>query len=157
MSDCMDSNGVMKLLYPDKPILGIPSLYLAGPTPRDSNVLSWRKNAVNLLYDLDFQGTVCIPERDNWNHVDYLQQVEWEYKAMMASHKILFWVPRDMNILPGMTTNTEFGYWLALRPDNVRYGRPDNAPHTRYLDWLYQKQTGREPNSTLLETIQEVL
>jgi len=28
-------------------------------------------------------------------------------------------------------------------------GRPDNAPHTKYLDWLYRKLTGGAPERTL--------
>jgi hypothetical protein len=31
------------------------------------------------------------------------------------------------------------------------YGRPDGAPNTRYLDWLYEKLTNRKPENSLTE------
>jgi hypothetical protein len=35
----------------------------------------------------------------------------------------------------------------------VVYGRPEGRPHNRYLDWLYEKLTGRSPHNTLADTI----
>ena len=147
----------MKIIYPDTPITSCPDLYLAGPTPRDPQIISWRIEALDILNYNHFQGIVCVPERESWEDVDYMQQVEWEYAAMMTSKVIAFWVPRDLETLPGFSTNIEFGLYLAMRPNNVKYGRPVNAPHTRYLDWLYQKQTGCEPKSSLQDLLKELL
>src|SRR5437773_3452695 len=38
------------------------SLYLAGPTPRDPTVSSWRPQALRLLESLAYDGVVFVPE-----------------------------------------------------------------------------------------------
>ena len=63
----------------------------------------------------------------------------------------MFWVPRDPTTLPGFTTNVEFGRYVGS--GRCVYGRPDRAPHTRYLDWLYAKVVGEQPENTLLATL----
>lgn len=62
-----------------------------------------------------------------------------------------FWMPRHLETLPGFTSNVEFGRYVGS--GRVVYGRPEGAPHTRYLDWLYQKLTGNEPGRTLEGTL----
>ena len=151
------SQKYMQIIYPDTPITEPSDLYLAGPTPRDPDVLSWRIEALDILNQNHFPGIVCVPERESWKDYNYIDQVEWEYKGLQKALKIIFWVPRDLKTLPGLTTNVEFGYWLALRPHNVYYGRPINAPKTRYLDWLYQKHTGHQPKDTLQSLLMEAL
>lgn len=37
------------------------------------------------------------------------------------------------------------------------YGRPEGRPHNRYLDWLYEKVTGRPPRGTLADTIRDAV
>jgi hypothetical protein len=64
-------------------------------------------------------------------------------------------VPRDPATLPGFTTNVEFGRFVGRKP--CVYGRPDGAPHTGYLDWLYNKTTGRRPETTLRATLDAAL
>lgn len=146
----------MQIIYPDiAPQFDSFSIYLAGPTPRDPSVISWRTDALNILIESKFDGNVFVPERSSWKDIDYISQVEWEYQAMRRASKIIFWVPRDIETLPGFTTNIEFGFYMARRPNSVRYGRPDNAPNTRYLDWLYHTQTGRTPKNTLRELLIE--
>jgi hypothetical protein len=114
--------------------------------------MSWRPEAIELLRGLGFAGTVLVPERRDWSaKFDYLHQVEWEFAGLEGCSVIAFWVPRDALTLPGFTTNVEFGRYVGS--GRCVYGRPDGAPHTRYLDWLYKKVTGKQPESTLLATL----
>jgi len=129
-----------------------PSLFLAGPTPRLPGVRSWRREALAILGALGFSGMVLVPERRDWSvKFDYLDQVEWEYQGLETCSILAFWVPRHLETLPGFTTNVEFGRYAGS--GRCVYGRPAGAPHTRYLDWLYHKLTGRRPESSLEETL----
>jgi hypothetical protein len=85
----------------------------------------------------------------------YLDQVEWEYECLELSDLIVFWVPRDLKKLPGFTTNVEFGRYIAS--GKVLYGRPYEAPKTRYLDRLYKKFTNKEPIDNLVDLLKGVL
>jgi hypothetical protein len=144
---------MMEVFYSDQPpLIRHPSLFLAGPTPRSSEVVSWRPEALNLLRQLGFTGTVLVPERRDWSiKFDYVDQVEWEYAGLEAASVLAFWVPRDLEKLPGFTTNVEFGRYVGS--GRMVYGRPPGAPHTAYLDWLYRKLTGRDPEITLEATL----
>jgi hypothetical protein len=143
----------MDILFADQRLeLHQPSLFLAGPTPRSPTVPSWRPQALELLRGLDFTGMVLVPERRDWSaKFSYLDQVEWEYAGLESCSVIAFWVPRDLETLPGFTTNVEFGRYVGS--GRCVYGRPERAPQTLYLDWLYTKLTGRRPESTLRETL----
>jgi len=100
-----------------------PSLFLAGPTPRQAGVLSWRPGALALLARLGFAGTVLVPERRDWSaRFDYLDQVEWEFVGLESASVVAFWVPRDLDSLPGFTTNVEFGRYVGS--GRCVYGRP---------------------------------
>ncbi len=129
-----------------------PSIFLAGPAPRSTDVPSWRPEALGALRALGFGGTVLVPEPRDWSaRFSYLDQVEWEYAGLEACSVVAFWVPRDLAALPGFTTNVEFGRYVAS--GRCVYGRPEGAPHTKYLDWLYAKLTGRAPEPTLPATM----
>jgi len=143
----------MDVVFSDEPLaIRPPSLFLAGPTPRRAGVPSWRPEALAVLDRLGFAGTVLVPERRDWSaQFDYQDQVEWEFAGLEAATALAFWVPRDLKDLPGFTTNVEFGRYVGS--GRCFYGRPDGAPHTRYLDWLYHKLTGRRPANTLEGTL----
>jgi hypothetical protein len=143
----------MNILFADQPLhVCPPSIFLAGPTPRSPAVPSWRPEALELLRGHGFVGTVLVPERRDWSaRFNYLDQVEWEYQGMETCSVIAFWVPRDLEVLPGFTTNVEFGRYVGS--GRCVYGRPEQAPQTRYLDWLYTKLTGRLPENTLRGTL----
>lgn len=95
---------------------GLPSIFLAGPTPREIGVLSWREEAICILKKLDYEGVVYVPEYDNGLiKGSYIDQVEWEREALERSSCISFWVDRELNKLSGYTTNVEFGYWIAKK------------------------------------------
>jgi hypothetical protein len=118
-------------------------IFLVGPTPRSDAVPSWRPEALKILEELEFDGVVFVPEPENgeWpSH--YFDQIEWELGALNSCVEyprgcIAAWVPRDMKTMPALTTNVEFG--LFVKSGRLLYGRPDEAPSTRYLDALYEK------------------
>lgn len=149
----------MKVIYSDEHLVldkDDVSVFFAGPTPRSKEVKSWRVEALELADRLGFP-CVLIPERKNWSvKFDYMNQVEWEYKGLKKCDLIMFWVPRDMQTLPGLTTNVEFGLNIRKRRKSVFYGRPEGSPHTSYLDWLYVKFTGMEPEKTLEGLLKKV-
>jgi hypothetical protein len=146
-----------KLLYSsDPPFKGDDrAIFLAGPTPRSPDVKSWRPNAIEILTDLQFPGTILIPERHEKVCVGYDDQIEWEYAGLSQASVICIWVPRDLATMPAFTTNVEFGYWIAKSPDRVLYGRPNESPKNHYLDWLYVKEKRRQPHSSLESLLKE--
>ena len=126
------------------------SIFLAGPTPRSPLVKSWRPKALEILENLKFDGYVLVPERRDWDDgFDYVDQVDWEYNALHRCRHIVFWIPRSFPHMPALTTNVEFGYYLCLRPNTVYYGRPVDSEKNKYLDWIYKKKTGSEPETDL--------
>ena len=149
----------MIINYSDKPVeKGKKSIFLAGPTPRDINIETWRKDAIKYLEELGFDGIVYVPELEHDDRTfNYDNQVWWEREALYNADIIVFWIPRDMKILPAMTTNVEFGYWLSKNSDKVIYGRPNNSEKNRYLDWLYETETKRKPIDNLQELLREAL
>ena len=148
----------MRVIHADVPIRWdcSPSLFLAGPAPRQPGVPSWRPRALAILEGLGFAGMVLVPERSDWQaRFDYKDQIEWEFAGLEGASVIAFWVPRDLATLPGFTTNVEVGRYVGS--GRVVYGRPDDAPKNRYLDWLYRRCTGLTPCRTLEETLQAVV
>ena len=143
----------MNIVFADQAIdFTVPSIFLAGPTPRSRDVASWRTEALDLLRGLGFGGTVLLPERRDWSvQFDYRDQVEWEYTGLEGCSVISFWVPRDTTTLPGFTTNVESGRYVGS--GRCVYGRPEGARHTRYLDWQYEKVTGKRPEVALAATL----
>ena len=133
---------------------GGKSIFLAGPTPRDKNTISWRVYAVEKLKELGFDGTVFVPEYSTWKpKSDYVDQANWEKEALTEATIIVFWLPRSLPDMPAFTTNVEFGYWIPS--GKVLYGRPDGAPKTKYLDWLYKTDYGKEPFDNLDDLLEE--
>lgn len=163
-------NSCMNIVYSNHPVsLDTPSIFLAGPTLRPLSWwerakigffglnLRWRDKAIELLRVKGFSGTVFVPEHDDGSLMeDYVGQTEWEYQCLEQATVILFWVPRHMKYLPAFTTNLEFGRYV--RPGNrVVYGRPDDSPKNKYLDWMYRKHIGKSPSNSLCQTINEAL
>ena len=135
----------MKINYSDQEVIkGEKSIFLAGPTPRDNNIISWRKDACKYLEERGFDGVVYVPEFSDWKPLEsYNNQVMWEREALTEATVIVFWIPRKLPDMPAFTTNVEFGYWLHT--GKVLYGRPDGAVKTRYLDWLYELDYNKKP------------
>jgi hypothetical protein len=127
----------MKTVYALQPIG--KSIFLAGPTPRKDEIESWRPEALSILQELEFDGTVYVPESEDWKkHDNYQAQIEWEWQALDTSSVILFWVPRDLHLdkegdlkMPAFTTNVEFG--LAAKSGRVVLGYPIGTDKMPYL------------------------
>jgi 8-oxo-dGTP pyrophosphatase MutT (NUDIX family) len=136
------------------------SLFLVGPTPRTSDVQSWRPKALQVLsqyVDNKIDLVVFIPEpRNGVYSSNYLDQVEWEIQHLEMADAIFAWVPRDMKTsLKGLTTNVEFGRYIEC--GKLFYGRPDQADKIKYLDWLYHQITKRQAANTLEQLAEEVI
>jgi len=129
------------------------SVFLAGPTPRDKNIPSWRPKAIELFEKFGFKGTLFVPEHRINVPFDYLDQVEWERKYLDECSVILFWVPRKLPEMPAFTTNVEFGRYISIAPNRCVYGRPDDADKNKYLDWLYTKEQPNERPCNNLEAL----
>lgn len=139
----------MMINYSDQEVLkGKKSIFLAGPTPRGEEAVSWRTEACRLLENLGFDGMVYVPEYSTWKpKEDYVDQAMWERIALTEATVIMFWIPRKLPDMSAFTTNVEFGYWL--HSGKVIYGRPDNAIKIKYLDWLYELDYNKKPINNL--------
>lgn len=147
----------MKINYSDEVVVkGEKSIFLAGPTPRGENVVSWRKAACEILEELGFDGVVYVPEYSSWKPKEsYVDQAMWEREALSDASTIVFWIPRHLPDMPAFTTNVEFGYWLHT--GKVLYGRPDDAEKIKYLDWLYELDYGIKPSNNLKELLEKAV
>ena len=139
----------MIINYSDQEVIkGKESIFLAGPTPRGENVVSWRSEACQILEQIGFDGIVYVPEYSTWKpKEDYVDQAMWERIALTNATVILFWIPRKLPDMAAFTTNVEFGYWL--HSGKVIYGRPNDAAKVKYLDWLYRLDYGKDPYEDL--------
>ena len=146
----------MEVIYSDQVIPEIVnkrSIFLAGPTPRCIHLQSWRLEAIDILETLDYNGFVFVPELSaRSKKYDYINQVEWEKKGLTIATRVVFWIPRCLPDMPGFTTNIEFG--MNIGNGRTIYGRPDDAEHIRYLDWLYKSTTYKEPFNNLKEMLE---
>jgi 8-oxo-dGTP pyrophosphatase MutT (NUDIX family) len=112
------------------------TIMLCGPTQRSAEVTSWRKEALAHLSAAGFTGHVFVPENpdfsfNDWNkHFPYESQVGWEAEALNRADCILFWIPRDMETMPALTTNDEYGQWKSS--GKVVLGTPPEADKVRY-------------------------
>lgn len=147
----------MQINYSDQEVIkSKKSIFLAGPTPRDKNTISWRTKACEILKEQGFDGLVYVPEYSSWKHkADYVDQAMWERLALTEATLIVFWIPRHLPDMPAFTTNVEFGYWLHT--NKVLYGRPDNAEKIKYLDWLYKLDYQEEPYNNLEDLLKEAI
>lgn len=127
----------MKIIYANQPLeIEGPTIFAAGPTPRSDEVKSWRPQALEYFKKYNFQGTVLIPEDPDWGvKGDYDAQVAWEHNALQKSDVIMFWIPRELKTMPAMTTNCEFGMYVANKSKELILGYPPITPKMRYLDW----------------------
>ena len=94
------------------------------------------------------------PTQNGNNPMEFLNQVEWERDGLMNADIILFYVPRKFPELPGLTTNVEFGMYLAKRPQNVKLCCPLDSEKNRYLEWLFLREV---PNEVVYRTLREVI
>lgn len=126
------------------------SIFLAGPTLRDNpkDFTTWREQAAHWFRVKGYQGNLYIPEPFRG---DYEQQILWEEKHLEDCDCIMFWIPRDMKTLPGLTTNVEFGDWM--KSGKVVLGFPKEAEHISYLEYKAKKY-GIPIANYLIETVE---
>lgn len=89
----------MKIIYSDQelPTNFNNTIFLAGPTPRSNNVKSWRKEAIDIFNELNYNGTLLIPEpKDGKTYPEYDNQFDWETNGLKNASCILFWIPREL-------------------------------------------------------------
>jgi len=111
-----------------------PNFFLAGPSLRNAESTPWRDDAVEFFKKYNFPGSLSIPEPFNG---DYADQIKWEEEHLANCTRIIFWIPRDMTFLPGLTTNIEFGEWM--KSGKVVLGYPPDAEHMLYITYKAQK------------------
>jgi len=147
----------MQIIYAHEspPASFTKSIFLAGPTPRSQEVTSWRPEALHLLKEAGYDGVVFVPETaDGKWRGNYVGQVKWEENCLHMSDCILFWVPRQMETMPALTTNDEWGTWK--NSGKVVFGAPEEAVHVRYQRYYAEKLL--VPHATTLKkTIQAAL
>lgn len=131
------------------PITTRKSIFLAGPTPRNDFIKSWRIQAIQYLQEIGYDGIVFIPElRDKKWVDDYAElQIEWEHRALNSCDTIIFWIPRDLSLdnynkpkMAGLTTNIEFGMFNTS--NKIVVGIPDknlNATSNQYIKYICEK------------------
>ncbi|WP_438489561.1 nucleoside 2-deoxyribosyltransferase domain-containing protein [Streptomyces sp. S186] len=152
----------VRLVMAREPIPAGPSVFLAGPTPdKSAPVPSWRPTATAALaaqWTGETPLTVLSPESRNGQRADrYEDQVDWETAARAAADAILFWIPRDMRALPGMTTNVEFG--LDVSTGRAVLGAPPNCANperNRYLIYVARRH-GAPVRESLDDTVAAAL
>jgi len=130
------------------------SIFLAGPTPREEMAPEWRKECIQLLEAAGYDGVVFDPMNPNFDEADYDSQVGWEQDAMNMADVILFWVHRDMKLMPALTTNVEFG--MNLKQGKVVLGYPPESEKMRYLHHMADKH-GVPVLDTLEKTVEKAV
>jgi hypothetical protein len=155
--------GDIRIVMAREPVPDGPSVFLAGPSAvRGGPVPSWRPDAIGELRR-QWIGhrtlTVLSPESRGGRRAErYEDQWDWENVAREAADVVLYWIPRDMVHMPGMTTNVEFGFDIASRR-RVVLGAPTDCPNperNRYLVRLAQVN-GAPVATTLGDTVAAAL
>jgi 8-oxo-dGTP pyrophosphatase MutT (NUDIX family) len=145
----------------------VKSLFLAGPSLRpgqEKEMVSWRKDALDILRDIGYDGVVFVPENRDGKFekgFSYDNQIEWEEKCLNVADCILFWVPRDLTLdskgypkLAAFTTNIEWGTWQ--NSGKVVFGAPEDAERVDYLKY-YADKFNAPIAQTLTETLRNAL
>lgn len=130
----------------EKVDFSLPTVFLAGPTVRGNqlHLTSWRFEAIRLFEERNFGGNIIVPEFTDRTESDkYRYDLPvWEFGGLTKSHVNMFWVPRTRELI-GLTTNHEFGYWMARDRSKMIYGRPDDAYRIKYLDIMWVEDSKR--------------
>ncbi len=151
---------MMQIVYygDDMPESFSSSIFLAGGSLRPGQEgVSWRREAIQILAQLGYDGVVFIPENRKGVFDDdhnYQETVEWEEKFLEICDCILFWIPRDLRNLPCLTTNCEFGKYSAS--GKIVLGIPDTAEKVKYQKY-YASKLEIPFSSSLLETVKNAI
>jgi nucleoside 2-deoxyribosyltransferase len=144
-------------------VTGKPVIFLAGPTVRGNqpHLTSWRREAEAEFAKQGFDGTLIVPEfEDKLESDQYRYDIpEWEFEGLKMADVIMFWVCRTRELI-GLTTNFEFGYWIARERSKIVYGRPDDAYRIKYGDIMWHadaKESMLALNSTIHKTLADTV
>lgn len=124
------------------------------PSVRDKETKSWRPDLINEfekhdpLYQKDILFLSPEPRTVDWLE-NYYSQLEWEQRYLEKADLIIFWVPRELIHMPAFTTNIEFGMYIMNQDKDLLYGRPDDSPKNKYLDYCYNKYRFLNPINNL--------
>jgi len=128
------------------------SLFLAGPTPRTADVVSWRPSALAAI-DRHWAGNgplvVFLPEPRDAVWPEYENQRTWELRWGDRADVVLFWIPRGPG-MPALTTNDEWGRWKDS--GRVVLGTPPDAPSVRY-----QRDYAAEQHIPVTDTLEDTI
>lgn len=124
------------------------AIMLVGPTPRSPDVPSWRPEAIEILERIGYDGVVFVPEREDglWRH-NYDDQVETEEQMLHMADCIVCYIPRDMETMPALTSNDEWGCWKYS--GKTVFGAPETAVKVSYQRYYANKLS--IPSHTTLE------
>jgi hypothetical protein len=137
------------LVYALEPVPRSPTMtiFLAGPVPRDEGAASWHDEAAGEIRRTGFRGAVVVPRpRPGAPGADSDEQRRWEHDAMSRSDALLFWIPRVLWTLPGLTSNLEWGVWHDS--GKAVLGAPPSTPKMSYL--RFYAEIGGAPQATSL-------
>ncbi|WP_437854496.1 nucleoside 2-deoxyribosyltransferase domain-containing protein [Sorangium sp. So ce363] len=110
------------------------AIFLAGPAPSDARSPSWRSEALRLLAERGYDGTVFVPEPgDDMAPSPDGDPRAWEQEGLRRADCILFWVPRRLDTASTLITHVDLGAWL--HSGKVVLGAPDD-PKLHYLRQL---------------------
>lgn len=90
------------------------SIFLGGPVPRSNYENDWRNEAIKILDDACFDGTVIVPTNEKYDETNPIElelQMKWEHKMMNACDVLYFNLDKS-DEYPGFTTNYECGEWF---------------------------------------------
>lgn len=130
---------------PERPT---PLVYLAGPVPRDHAAEAWHSDAIEALRAVEYDGAIAVPRLSPGQSAEPEEQAGWEHQAMARADALLFWIPRTLWSLPGLTSNLEWGIWHDS--GKAVLGAPPDAPKMRYLRF-YADLAGAPSVDTLPE------
>lgn len=157
----------MNILYANEECSNLEkyySIFVAGPTPRNKDTKSWRPEFIKELelyddpYDKPLDNVIILsPECRNDVWLDnYDSQINWEQKHLKSADLLAFWVPRELEHMPAFTTNIEFGMYIMDGYKDMVYGRPNESPKNKYLDFSYQKYRNKIPHTNIKEMVYDI-
>ncbi|WP_437935154.1 nucleoside 2-deoxyribosyltransferase domain-containing protein [Sorangium sp. So ce341] len=130
------------------------AIFLAGPAPGEAHGPSWRREALRLLAERGYDGTVFVPEPGD----DAVPSHDgdpraWEQEGLRRADCILFWIPRPSDARLTFITHVDLGAWL--HSGKVVLGAPDD-PELRYLRKLTD-EAHVAPAPTLAATVESAV
>ena len=134
------------------------AIFLAGPCPRKNYDVEdkWRKEAIDILKEIGFEGCVLNPTNKNYPKMkDITKQTEWEEEAMKKASAIVFWLPRSEEH-PGFTSNIEIGYWVDKPGVYIGFPDEDKDKNSNPYIEVKAKQNKKKIYKTLKDMILDV-